>query len=149
MTKDCSLNYKFSTWKFQAQNTCRTICVHNMFCGCSELAIFMYWTLNSMNNLLSYCGLVDAKIRASDKDLPFQISTFSHHIPQPTLIFNREKLQNFKSQSGLMRYLDYIALNLTRYQNGPQKFFSFGKVGHEKLHQVWGLYFFSSHEPRN
>ena len=23
-----------------------------------------------MNNLLSYCGLVDAKLRASDKDLP-------------------------------------------------------------------------------
>ena len=23
-----------------------------------------------MNNLLSYCGLVDAKIRASDKDVP-------------------------------------------------------------------------------
>ena len=23
-----------------------------------------------MNNLLSYCGLVDAKIRSSDKDLP-------------------------------------------------------------------------------
>jgi hypothetical protein len=23
-----------------------------------------------MNNLLSYCGLFDAKIRASDKDLP-------------------------------------------------------------------------------
>ena len=23
-----------------------------------------------MNNLKSYCGLVDAKIRASDKDLP-------------------------------------------------------------------------------
>ena len=33
-----------------------------------ELGIFMYWTCNSMNNLLSYCGLVDAKIRASDKD---------------------------------------------------------------------------------
>ena len=27
-------------------------------------------TCNSINNLLSYCGLVDAKIRASDKDLP-------------------------------------------------------------------------------
>ena len=26
-----------------------------------------------MNNLLSYCGLVDAKIRASDKDLPVQM----------------------------------------------------------------------------
>ena len=35
-----------------------------------ELGIFMYWTCNSMYNLLSYCGLVDAKIRASDKDLP-------------------------------------------------------------------------------
>ena len=30
----------------------------------------MYRTGNSMNNLLSYCGLIDAKIRASDKDLP-------------------------------------------------------------------------------
>ena len=37
---------------------------------CSELGIFMYRTCNSMNNLSSYCGLVDAKIRASDKDLP-------------------------------------------------------------------------------
>ena len=26
-----------------------------------------------MNNLFSYCGLVDAKIRASDKDLPVQV----------------------------------------------------------------------------
>ena len=48
----------------------KTISVHNMFSPCSELWIFMYWTCNSMNNLLSYCGLVDAKIRASDKDLP-------------------------------------------------------------------------------
>ena len=29
---------------------------------------------NSMNNLLSYCGLIDAKIRASDKDLPVACS---------------------------------------------------------------------------
>ena len=42
----------------------------NMF----ELGIFMYWTCNSMKNLSSYCGLVDAKIRASDKDLPAQLS---------------------------------------------------------------------------
>ena len=40
---------------------------------CSELGIFMYWTCNSINNLSSYCGLVDAKIRASDKDLPVQL----------------------------------------------------------------------------
>ena len=38
----------------------------------SELAIFMYRTCNSMNNLSSFCGLVHAKIRASDKDLPVQ-----------------------------------------------------------------------------
>ena len=50
----------------------RTCCAHNMFWPCSELAIFMYWACNSMNYLLSYCGLVDARIRASDKDLPVQ-----------------------------------------------------------------------------
>ena len=26
-----------------------------------------------MNNLLSYCGLVDARIRASEKDLPVRV----------------------------------------------------------------------------
>ena len=41
-----------------------------MYTTSSELAIFMYWTCNSMNNLLSYCGLVDARISASEKDLP-------------------------------------------------------------------------------
>ena len=36
---------------------------------CAPL-IFMYWTGNSRNNLLSYCGLIDAKKGGSDKDLP-------------------------------------------------------------------------------
>ena len=45
-------------------------CVHNMFSTCSELAIFMH-------NLLSYCGLVDAKVRASDIDLPLDIELYS------------------------------------------------------------------------
>jgi hypothetical protein len=80
MTKDCPLNYQFSSWKFQSQNVVytncsecqnkKTISVQNMFSECYELGIFMYWTGNSMNNLLSYCGLVDAKVRASDKGLP-------------------------------------------------------------------------------
>ena len=39
---------------------------------CSELVIFMYWTRNSMDNILSYCGLVDARISTSEKDLPVQ-----------------------------------------------------------------------------
>ena len=29
---------------------------------------------NSMNNLLSYCGIVDARISASEKDLPVFVS---------------------------------------------------------------------------
>jgi hypothetical protein len=38
-----------------------------------ELGVFIYLTCNSMNNLSSYCRLVDAKIRASDKDLPIML----------------------------------------------------------------------------
>ena len=41
-----------------------------MYTKCSELVVYMYWTGKSMNNLLSYCGLVDVRINASDKDLP-------------------------------------------------------------------------------
>ena len=64
MTKDCSLIYQFSTWKLQAQNILmskqkQTIYVHNMF-----------WAGKSMNNIFSYCGLFDARISASGKDLP-------------------------------------------------------------------------------
>ena len=41
-----------------------------MYTTCSELGIFMYWTTDSMNNLLSYCGLIKERIIASEKDLP-------------------------------------------------------------------------------
>ena len=37
------------------------------------LGIFMYWTCNSMINLSSYIGLVDSKIRTSDKGLPLSL----------------------------------------------------------------------------
>ena len=30
----------------------------------------MYWTRDSMNNLLSYCGLIDAKTKASVHSIP-------------------------------------------------------------------------------
>ena len=85
MTKDFSENYmkitssehvvyiNYFVFLFCFVLTFRTICVHNMFWRCSKLAIFMYWTHNSMNNLLSYYGLVDEKIRASDKDLPLWV----------------------------------------------------------------------------
>ena len=45
-----------------------------MFSTCSELGIFMYWSGNSMDNLLSYCGLVDARISTSEKDLPQKVN---------------------------------------------------------------------------
>ena len=40
-----------------------------MFCACSFHG-------NSLNNLLSYCGLVDARISASEKDLPVTVDFF-------------------------------------------------------------------------
>ena len=42
----------------------------SMYTTCSDLGICMYWPRDSMNNILSYHGLVDAKISASEKDLP-------------------------------------------------------------------------------
>ena len=41
-----------------------------MFSTYSELGNFTYWTRKSMNNLLSYYRLLDARISASEKDLP-------------------------------------------------------------------------------
>ena len=44
--------------------------VKNNFCTQHVLSVFWAWNYHVLNNLLSYCGLVDAKIRASDKGLP-------------------------------------------------------------------------------
>ena len=46
-----------------------------------------------MNNLLSYCGLIDAKIRASDKDLSVQFS----REPAQTMRLNQPAEINPKS----------------------------------------------------
>ena len=60
-------SYTFSTCcvheLFWMSKQKQTICLHNMFWAFSFHG-------NSMNNLLSYCGLVDARISASEKDLP-------------------------------------------------------------------------------
>ena len=53
-----------------------------------------------MNNLLSYWGLVDAKIRASDKDLPVHLREHSVYIL--SLLFNEEKVSE----------RDYVIKNL-------------------------------------
>ena len=43
-----------------------------MYTTCSKLVVFMYLTVKSINNLLSYCVLIDPRISAFDKDLPVQ-----------------------------------------------------------------------------
>ena len=37
---------------------------------CTQHVVKLYFSGNSMNNLLSYCGLTDARMRAPEKDLP-------------------------------------------------------------------------------
>ena len=53
-----------------------------MYTTCSELAVFMHWTGKSMNNLLSYCGIVDARISVSEKDLPVHNTHVFGYMPQ-------------------------------------------------------------------
>ena len=39
---------------------------------CTQNVVNLYFLENSMNNLLSYCGLTEARMRASEKDSPVQ-----------------------------------------------------------------------------
>ena len=73
MTSDCSLNYEFSTRKIQVQNMLCTkiglnVKTKNNFCA--QHALNLYFSCNSINNLSSYCGLTDARMKASEKELP-------------------------------------------------------------------------------
>ena len=60
MMTDCSLNYKFNTWKFLAQNWEHG---ENMLCT----DFFLTFRTISVHNVFSPCS---GKRRASDKDLP-------------------------------------------------------------------------------
>ena len=40
---------------------------------CAQLVLNLYFSENSITNLLSYCGLTDARVRASDTELPVYI----------------------------------------------------------------------------
>ena len=44
---------------------------------CTQHVLSLYFSGNSINNLLSYCGLTDASMRASEKDLPVNVAFFS------------------------------------------------------------------------
>ena len=76
MTTDCSLNYKFNTWKSQAQNMGRTCCVQKLF---------LTFRTFSVHNMFFPCS---AKIRASDKDLPVWTLTKSKSLPSNSFFVN-------------------------------------------------------------
>ena len=70
--KNCSLNYKKNT-------SSEHVLYKNCFCflffdiqnnTCTQHVLNLYFSCDSMNNLLSYCGLTDSRMRASEKDLP-------------------------------------------------------------------------------
>ena len=54
-----------------------------MFSWCSDLVLFIYWTGNSVDNLLSYCGLVDARISASVVCTCNDFLFLSRHLRKP------------------------------------------------------------------
>ena len=93
-----------------------------------ELGIFIYWICNSMKNLSSYCGLVDAKIRASDKDLPVpctfwpssKVSWFQNVLFE---ISNSPKIH--RKSSWLVSALYYVGRHFYRTKlNFTSKFFT-------------------------
>ena len=90
MTTDCSLNYK----KIQAQHMLCTQIVLNVKTKnnlCTQYVLNLYCSCNSMNNLLSYNGLIDARMRASDKDLPvFKNKRLSSTLDQYKLSHNQD-----------------------------------------------------------
>ena len=63
-----------------------TCCVQKLFfCFdiqnniCTQHVVNLYFSWNSMNNLSSYCWLTDARMRASEKDLPV-LQSFSRSL---------------------------------------------------------------------
>ena len=69
MTTDCSFNYKKNTGSAHVVYTnCFEYQDKNNLC--TQHVLNLYFSCNSMNNLLSYNVFIDAKMSASDKDLP-------------------------------------------------------------------------------
>ena len=81
MARDCSLIPPKNTslervvykYCFECQNKNKKICTQHV--------LNLYYSGNSMNNLLSYCGLTDARMRASEKDLPVTELNTSQNVP--------------------------------------------------------------------
>ena len=84
----------------------------------------MYWTGDSMNNLLSYCGLVDAKIRASDNYLPVYLSLF----------------MSIQGTHFITQDLWYIFNNSNRVDGGTSQDQKFGRFLERFFELGWSIY---------
>ena len=62
------LQYKFRTCCVQKLFFCFCFDIQNNIC--TQHVQNLYFSCNLMNNLSSYCGLTDSRMRASDTDLP-------------------------------------------------------------------------------
>ena len=78
MTTDCSLNYKFNTWKFQAQAWGEHVVYRNCFWHSEQ---FLYITCS-------------AKRRASDKDLPVNPGAGKYLVLLQDLNYNDHRIYN-------------------------------------------------------
>ena len=71
LTRDCSLNSQKNT---SSEHVVYKYCFEcQKKKKCTQHVLNMYFSRNSMNNLLSYCGITDARMRASEKDLPVTV----------------------------------------------------------------------------
>ena len=91
-----------------------------------------------MNNLLSYCGLVDAKIRASDIDLPVTNSNFDNPIEQCGMHYKSGQFQGLHFVTGNPHIIiPYHArlpkLNESRPQNSDKQTVSMEKKWIENI----------------
>ena len=77
MTTDCSLNYEFSAWKYQAQNMSKESSVHKLFLflhseqfmytTCSWHVLSLEFSYTELVIQWTICGLVEARIRVLRK----------------------------------------------------------------------------------
>ena len=72
-----------------------------------------------MNNMLSYCGLVDAKIRASDKNLPVRCTSFEKVMTRKYLITSFFIVQQLMGSSDQTTNL--VFTNSSRLKTGLVK----------------------------
>ena len=78
MTRDCSLNFpKNTSSEHVVYKNCFCFCFDIQNNICTQHVVNLYFSGNSMNNLSSYCGLTDSRMRASDTDLPVNSKTGS------------------------------------------------------------------------